>query len=190
MKVGLFFGTFNPIHIGHLIIANYFVENSHIDKVWFVVTPQNPFKQKSSLLNEYERLKMVETAIEDNERLSVSNVEFMLKKPSYTIDTLTKLTEMFPKYEFSLIMGGDNLDSFHKWKNYETILKYYHLLVYRREGFDLNEWKKHPKVTILDVPLLNISASLIRNMIKEEKSVKYLIPDKVNNYIEKNSLYR
>lgn len=189
MRVGLFFGTFNPIHVGHLIIGNYFAQYADIDQVWYVVSPQNPFKQKSSLLGEHDRLHMVELGIEENDNLRASDIEFYLPKPSYTIDTLVHLSEKYPKHDFSIIMGADNLKFFHKWKNYETILKHYDVLVYKRFGYEAPEWEDHEKVQIMDVPNLEISASLIRNMIADGKSIRYLVPDKVAAYIDKTGFY-
>ena len=183
MKIGLFFGTFNPIHVGHLIIANYMAENTDLEKVWFVISPHNPLKDKNSLLNEKNRLYMVNIALEDNPNLVASRIEFHLSQPSYTINTLIHLEEEYPQHHFVLILGSDNLETFPKWKNYEKILENSTLYIYRREGYDAVEFSDHPKVKFFDVPLLNISASNIRNNIKEGRSVKYMIPDKPLQYI-------
>ncbi len=190
MKIGLFFGTFNPVHVGHLIIANFMADIAELDEVWFMVSPQNPFKQKASLLNEYDRLHLVELAIKDNEKLRASNFEFSLPRPSYTIDTLVQLKDKFPQHEFSLIMGGDNLKSLPRWKNYEVILRDYSVYVYNRAGAAGAELEGHPSVIIKDVPLLHISASFIRKCIKSGISVKYLIPDNTLEYINEMGYYK
>ncbi len=191
MTTGLFFGSFNPIHVGHLIIANHLVEYADLKQVWFIVSPHNPFKEKSSLLNEYSRLDLVNAAIEGNTKLKSSSIEFKLPQPSYTIDTLQYLTEKYPKRKFSLIMGGDNLMGFHKWKNYEKILSNYTIHVYKRNGSNTSELqKKYPTINFLEVPLLDISSSLIREMIQQKKSVRYLLPDKVFDEVIKSRYYR
>jgi len=189
-NIGLFFGSFNPVHVGHMIIANYMVEHSDLDQIWMVVSPQNPHKQKKSLASEYDRLHLVKLAIGDIPHIKASNVEFKLPQPSYTIDTLTHLTERHPDHEFSLIMGGDNLGSFHKWKNYELILERHHIYVYRRPTYELGELATHEKVSILDAPLLQISASYIRAQIAESKSIKYLVTDTVYDYLKESTLYK
>lgn len=191
MKVGLFFGSFNPIHIGHLIIGNYVVEEMPLDQVWYVVSPQSPFKKKDRLLNEYDRLRMVELATRDNYKLQASNVEFNMPKPSYTIDTLAHLSDLFPSYQFTLLMGSDNLKSLPKWKNYELILKNYQIVVYKRSGSLDHPLFNDPAVRILDnTPLLNISSTFIRRMIKEGKSIKYIVPEAVEKYIDEMGLYK
>lgn len=190
MKVGLYFGSFNPIHVGHLILAQTALNESEMDAVWFVVSPQNPFKQKKNLLSEFDRYRMVELAVEANPRLHASNVEFSLAKPSYTIDTLTHLRDRYPSYQFSLIMGQDNLQHFHKWKKHEAILKYYPIYVYPREGTEASDFDEHPNVSFFKAPLLNISASYIRKVIQEGKSVRYMVVSKVHDYLEKEGLYR
>jgi nicotinate-nucleotide adenylyltransferase len=190
MKVGLFFGSFNPIHNGHLIIANYVCETTDIKKVWLVVSPHNPLKQKESLLNEHDRLHLINLATENNSNLKASNIEFKLPKPSYTIDTLIYLTEKYPQHEFVLLMGTDNLMSLHKWKNYELILRDYEILAYNRKGFETNPFPKNTAVRILDFPFLDISATFIRNSIKNKISMQYFLPDAVWNYIDVNNLYR
>jgi len=191
MNVGLFFGSFNPIHIGHLIIGNYVAEEMPLDQVWYVVSPQSPFKKKNRLLNEYDRLRMVELAIEDNYKLQASNVEFKMPKPSYTIDTLAHLSDLFPSYHFTLLMGSDNLKSLHKWKNYELILRDYKIVVYKRSGSEDHPLFQNPAVSVLDkTPLLNISSTFIRRMIKEGKSIKYIVPAPVEKYIDEMGLYK
>jgi nicotinate-nucleotide adenylyltransferase len=195
-KVGLFFGSFNPIHIGHLVIANHIADSDLVDEVWFVVSPQNPFKKKDTLLEDYHRLALVNEAIEENDNLKASNIEFSLPKPSYTIDTLAYLTEKHPKYSFSIIMGEDNIKSFHKWKNYEVILKNHSVIVYPRVGVDENKVANtdilsHKNVSILTyIPVMNISASFIRKQIKAGKSVAYLLTKKVAQYIDEMNFYR
>jgi nicotinate-nucleotide adenylyltransferase len=191
MKIGLFFGSFNPIHVGHLIIANYLAEYTDMKQIWFIVSPQNPFKEKESLLNEYHRLDLVNTAIEGNNKLKSSDNEFKLPKPSYTIDTLQYLKEKYPKKQFCLIMGSDNVTSFHKWKNYETILNQYPIYVYKRNGDEhLALQNKYPQINFLDVPLLDVSSSLIRKMIREKKSVRYLLPENVHEQVMKSGYYK
>lgn len=191
MKVGLYFGSYNPIHVGHLIIANTIVEFSDLDEVWFVVSPQNPFKPRKSLLHEFDRLAMVELAIGDNYRLRASDIEFNLPKPSYTIDTLVYLNEKHPTYDFSLIMGEDNLKHFHKWKNADQILERCQLVVYPRPGVgEIGEMKDHPRVTYIQAPLLDISATYIRECAKEGKSLQYLVPDAVADRIRGEKFYQ
>ena len=189
MKVGLFFGSFNPVHNGHLIIANYICETTDLDKVWLVVSPQNPLKQKDSLLREYDRLQLINLAIEKNNNLKASNVEFSLPKPSYTIDTLTYLKEQYPQHAFSLIMGSDNLVTLHKWKNYELLLKY-PMYVYKRRGFDENPFPNNKNIRFLDFPFLDISATFIRESIKRGISMQYFVPEPVWRYISEGNLYR
>ncbi|NNE30043.1 MAG: nicotinate-nucleotide adenylyltransferase [Saprospiraceae bacterium] len=190
MKVGLFFGSFNPIHIGHLIIANFMVDQTELGQVWFVVSPQNPFKEKKSLAKDSERLYMVNIAIEDNPKLRSSSIEFGLPKPSYTIDTLTHLKEKHPQHDFSLIMGGDNLKTFHKWKNFELILRDYYMMVYMRPDYDAGELQSHERVTLFDAPQMHISASYIRRCIASGYSIRYLVPESVYHHIEGSSLYK
>jgi len=188
-KIGLFFGSFNPIHIGHLIIANYMAHYTDLDEVWFVVSPQNPFKEKKNLGNMYDRLEMVNLAIEDTERLRASDIEFFLPQPSYTIDTLIHLKERYPQKEFSLLMGEDNLASFPKWKNADIILRDYRLVVYPRPGYDGGELKKHPSVVLTDTPLMELSSTFVRQAVKAGKSIQFFVPEKVIDFIEKKGLY-
>lgn len=187
MKVGLFFGSFNPIHIGHLIIASVMQDRTDLDEVWFVVSPQNPFKKRKSLIHEFDRLRMVELAIEDNDRFKALDIEFHMPRPSYTIDTLTYLFEKHPQHEFKLIIGGDNLAHFHKWKNSEQILENYGLYVYPRPGESVSF--QHPNVQYVEAPLIDISATFIRKSIQQGKSVKYLIPPLVEDYIHGKNLF-
>jgi nicotinate-nucleotide adenylyltransferase len=189
VKVGLFFGSFNPIHIGHLIIANTMLENTDLSEVWFVVSPQNPFKKSTTLAHEADRLYMVRQAISDNYRMRACDIEFHMDKPSYTIDTLVRLNEKYKDHEFKLILGEDNLEHFHKWKNAEQILKTYQLYVYPRPKCAFSEMKNHPSVRMVDAPLIDISATFIRNLIKSNKSVKYLIPEEVAGFIKSKGIY-
>lgn len=189
MKVGLYFGSFNPIHIGHCIIANHVLHNSPLDQVWFVVSPQNPFKSSSTLLNEYHRLHLVRLAIETESNLKASDIEFHLNKPSYTIDTLTYLQEKYPQNTFSIIMGSDSLQNLPKWKNAEIIIRDYQIYVYERPGFPIVAGQQS-NIFKLSAPLLEISATQIREQVKQKKSIRFLVPDKVKEEIEKNGYYR
>lgn len=189
MKIGLFFGSFNPIHMGHLIIANLMAESGELDKVWFVVSPQNPLKPAKGLLHEFDRFDMVRAAIHDNYKLEVSDIEFHLPKPSYTIHTLVHLKEKHPKKHFSVIIGEDNLESFQKWKNHEIILRDYGLYVYPRPRTQPSALKDHPNVRMVDAPLLDISATFIRNCVKKGRSVRYLVPDPVEEMIRTRGFY-
>ncbi|WP_207428506.1 nicotinate (nicotinamide) nucleotide adenylyltransferase [Pedobacter sp. SYSU D00535] len=189
MKIGLFFGSFNPIHIGHLIIANYMAEFTDLDRVWFVVSPHNPLKNKSSLVNMYDRLEMTRLAIENSEKLEASDIEFRLPQPSYTIDSLTFLRERYPQHQFTLIMGADNLASLKKWKNYELILRDYKIAVYPRPGFENIQLASHPSVTLTDTPLMEISSTFIRKSLKEGKNVQFFVPDPVLKFIDAKNLY-
>lgn len=189
MKIGLFFGSFNPIHSGHLIIANHIVENTSLEELWLVVTPHNPHKKRTSLANDYNRLHLVNLSIEGHPKLRSCNIEFDLPKPSYTIDTLAYLKEKHPEHDFVLIMGGDNLGSLHKWKNYEVILSNYEIYVYSRPNYDLGPLQEHPSVTMIEAPLMQISSSVIRKLIKEKKSIRYWVPDKVLEEIEQSGMY-
>ncbi len=189
MKIGLFFGSFNPVHTGHMIIANHVANWSDLDQVWLVVTPQNPFKKSSNLARDYDRLHMVHLAIGDNPMLRPSDIEFLLPKPSYTVDTLAHLKEKHPDHDFTLIMGGDNLGSLHKWKNYEVILENYDILVYSRPTYDPGPLMDHERVTLMEAPLMEISSSFIRNSLKLKKSIQYLVPEKVWEYLDANPIY-
>jgi nicotinate-nucleotide adenylyltransferase len=189
-KIGLFFGSFNPIHMGHLIIANIMSENTDLHKVWFVVSPQNPLKPSKGLLHEFDRYDMVKAAIADNYKLEVSDAEFHLPKPSYTIHTLAYLKEKHPAKEFKVIVGGDNLENFSKWKNHEEILNQFGLYVYRRPGVTNTELERHANVQMIDAPLLDISATYIRNNIKHNKSIRYLVPEPVEQLIHLKNFYR
>ena len=182
-KTGLFFGSFNPIHQGHLMIANYMVEFTDISQVWFIVSPHNPLKEKNTLLADHHRLAMANIAVEDDPRFRASNIEFHLPQPSYTIDTLLHLTEKYPEREFVLIAGSDNLPSLHKWKNYEELLSRYHLYIYPRPDMPFSPFDDHPHVHITAAPLIEISASFIRQGIKEGKNMRQFLPEKVWDYI-------
>ena len=190
MKIGLFFGSFNPIHIGHLIIANTMANTTDLEEVWMVVSPQNPFKKNKSLLHEFDRLKMVELAISENSKLRASDAEFQMPKPSYTIDTLAHLKEQFPQHEFTLIMGGDNIATLQKWKNYEQILRGYDIYVYKRPQYDLGALATHERVKVFEAPLMEISATYIRKCLTEGKSIQYLVTDSVRAYLTESKVYK
>ena len=189
--VGLFFGSFNPIHIGHLIIANHLVEHSAMDELWLVVTPQNPFKEKQSLLDNYLRLEMVNLAIEEYPKLRASNIEFQLPQPNYTVNTLAYLEEKFPNISFALIMGEDNLKSLHKWKNYEHILAHYPIYIYPRisEGEMHDNLVQHPHIKRVTAPIIELSSTFIREEIKAKRNVRALLPEKVWQYIDRTGVY-
>ena len=197
-KVGLYFGTFNPIHVGHLIIANYMADYTSLDEVWLVVSPQNPLKKKESLLTDFHRLSLVRIAVEDNNKLKACNEEFSLPIPSYTINTLTHLKEKYSDCSFSLIMGEDNLRSFHKWKNHENILKDHDIFVYPRvlteqeidENTNIKQNIKHENIKRCEAPIMKISSSFIRKAIKNNKDVRYLLTTKVHEYLEEMNFYR
>ncbi len=189
MKIGLYFGSFNPIHIGHLIIANHVANHTNIQQVWMVVSPQNPLKPSAGLLNEYHRLHLVQLAIEGDDQLRVSDVEFKLPKPSYTIDTLTYLEEKYPQHRFAVIMGSDSFQNLPKWKRFDVLAKNYQFIVYQRPGFEIiDTWGA--VITLLQAPLLQISSTNIRNTIKMGKSIRYLVPERVKEEIEKSGYYK
>jgi len=190
MKTGLFFGSFNPVHTGHLIIASYMANFAGLDEVWMVVSPHNPLKDKKGLTNMYDRLEMVKLATENSDHIKVSDIEFSLPQPSYTIDTLSHLEERYPNKSFVLIMGADNLASFKKWKNYEVLLKNYQIYVYPRPGSDLSEWLDHPSIVFTDTPQMDISSTFIRKAVKEKKNIQYFVPDNVVAFIESKNMYR
>lgn len=190
MKVGLLFGSFNPVHVGHLIIANYMAQNTDLKQVWFVVSPQNPFKQSNTLLHEQDRLHMVRLAIDDNPRLNATDIEFNMPRPSYTIDTLAYLHQRYPSYEFVLIMGEDNLPTLPKWKNAEQLLANYEIYVYPRSRTAETELKQHPKVKLVPAPNLDLSATFIRETARAGKSIRYLVPEPVEEYIKAKHLWQ
>ena len=187
--IGLFFGSFNPIHIGHMVITNWFVEYTDLDKVWFVVSPQNPFKEKRSLLADNHRLALVRTAIEDDPRFWVTDIEFNMPQPSYTIDTLTYLEEKYLDKKFVLLAGSDQLPTFDKWKNPERILELYQLYVYVRPGYKGSKYDKHQNVKIFKTPQMEISSTFIRKSIKEGKNMRYMLPQKVWEYMREMHFY-
>ncbi|MGM0479389.1 MAG: nicotinate (nicotinamide) nucleotide adenylyltransferase [Bacteroidota bacterium] len=204
MKIGLYFGTFNPIHIGHLIISNYMADYTDLDQVWLIVSPQNPLKKKSSLLEDYHRLAIVKVAIDDNLKLRASDIEFKMPRPSYTADTLAYIKEKYPEHDFNLIMGEDNLRTFHKWKNYEHILQNHKLYVYPRvltiqEEAEVeeigylpeNKLRDHDNVELCeDAPIMKVSSSFIRQAIKEGNDVRYLLTASVHKYVSEMNFYR
>ena len=192
MKIGLYFGTFNPIHVGHMIIANHMAEFSGLEQIWMVVTPHNPLKAKSTLLEDAKRLQLVQIATEDFPKISPSDIEFKLPQPNYTVHTLAHLQDKFPQHEFSLIMGEDNLKSLHKWKNYEFILQNHDIYVYPRISSEVEnlEFKNHPKIHMIDAPVVEISSTFIRNGIKNKKNIQPLLPEKVWKYIDHNNFYK
>jgi len=190
MKIGLFFGSFNPVHTGHLIIANYILNFTQIDKVWFVVSPQNPLKESRELLDAQARLELAEIAIKNNASLEISDIEFHLPLPSYTVDSLQYLKINFPEHEFFLIVGSDNFLGFSKWKSPDIILANFNIIVYERPGFLIERGKTYSNVTILDAPLLDISSTAIRELIKDDKSIRYLVPEEVYTAIEINHYFR
>jgi nicotinate-nucleotide adenylyltransferase len=201
MKIGLYFGTYNPIHVGHLIIANHMVDYTDLDQVWLVVSPQNPLKNKASLLEDYHRLALVRVAVEGNNKLKASDIEFDLPKPSYTTTTLAYLKEKCPEHTFSLIMGEDNLRTFHKWKNYEEILTNHHIYIYPRALTDQEQLEKikedqlypsiknHHNITLCNAPVMKLSSSFIREAIKNKKDVQYLLSEPVFNYVTEMHFY-
>ncbi len=189
LKVGLYFGSFNPIHNGHLAIANYLLEYSDLQQIWFVVSPQNPFKSKKGLLPDYQRLELVNLAIGDSDSYKASNVEFNLPKPSRTVDTLAYLYDKHSDKEFALIMGSDNLVNFHKWKNHEEIIKNHSIYVYPRPKTPETKFDNHPRVKVVNAPLMEISSSFIRNAIKENRDVRYFVPQKVWAFMDEMNFY-
>ena len=195
MKIGLYFGTFNPIHVGHLIIANHMAEHADLDQVWMVVTPHNPLKKKSTLLADHHRLEMVFLATQDFPKIKPSDIEFKLSQPNYTVNTLVHLEEKFPEHTFSLIMGEDNLRSFHKWKNYEAILAHHDIYVYPRvattaDATENSVSENHPKIHLIDAPIVEISSTSIRENVKKGKNVLPLLPSKVWEHIDHNNFYK
>lgn len=191
MNIGLFFGSFNPVHTGHLLIAGYFTEHTGLDQVWFVVSPQNPFKIKDDLVDEYHRIEMIRLAIDDDPRFKASDIEFGMSRPSYTVDTLSRFRESCPEHTFYPIIGGDNLETFHLWKDASNILRHHIVYVYKRPGYDQNPLLvDNQRITIFEVPLLDISSTYIREMIMVDKSVKYLVPEAVEKYIHTHRLYK
>ena len=189
MKIGLFFGSFNPIHHGHLMVASFIANHTDLQQIWLVVSPQNPHKTQSSLLNEYDRLHLAQLAIEDDSQIKVSDIEFKLPKPSYTIDTLTYLQEKYPQHQFYVIMGSDSFQNLPKWKNFEALVKNYQFIVYRRPGFDITE-KYGADVTYLEAPMLELSATLIRNNCKDGITIRYLVPEDVRLEIERKNYFK
>jgi len=189
LKIGLYFGSFNPVHHGHLVIASHVVNNTDLQQVWLVISPQNPLKKVGSLLNEYHRFYMVQLAVEGENKLKASNIEFQLPKPSYTVDTLAYLVEKYPQHEFSVIMGSDSFCNIKNWKNYETILKNHPLYIYERQGFEITNMPG-ATINILEAPLLQISSTHIRAMVRDGKSIRYLVPDSVKEEIERNSYFK
>ena len=189
-KTGLFFGSFNPIHAGHLIIASYMANFTDLDEVWLVVSPQNPLKEKKGLVNMYDRLEMARLATEPAEKIKVSDIEFKLPQPSYTVDTLVYLHEKYSSKEFVLIMGSDNLASLKKWKNYEVLLKNYAIYVYPRPGADISEWLSHPSITLTKTPQMEISSTFIRRSLKDNKNIQFLVPDNVITFMDSKNMYR
>jgi nicotinate-nucleotide adenylyltransferase len=189
MKIGLFFGSFNPVHVGHMIIANYMATQTDLQQVWLVVSPQNPLKQKSTLARDRDRLHLVRLAIGENTLLKAADIEFSLPKPSYTVDTLAHLSEKYPQHEFALIMGGDNLATLHRWKNYEQLLRGYDLYVYKRPTYEIGNLATHPRVHLFDAPMMEISATYIRQCLQNDKSVQFLLPDAVFKYLSEVKIY-
>lgn len=190
MKIGLYFGSFNPIHSGHLVIAGYMAEFSDLKQVWMVVSPHNPLKPAGTLLQDYHRFHLVELGIGNYKKIKASKIEFELARPSYTVVTLAYLQDKYPKHEFALIMGSDNLENLHKWKNYELILEHHDIYIYPRPNHDGGNLKDHPRVKWIDAPLMDISSSFIRKSIKEGKDVRYMMPETVADYIDEMNFYK
>ena len=189
MNIGLFFGSFNPVHMGHMVIARSMVELIPLDRVWFVVSPQNPFKQRANLAHEQDRYDLIEAAVYDSYELSVTDIEFSMPKPSYTVDTLAYIDEKYPNHKFSLILGEDNLKSFHRWKNYQVILDNYEIYIYPRPGGSDEKWRETSNICFVDAPMIDISATIIRKLIREGKSLKYMVPESVEGLIRDKKLY-
>ena len=189
-NIGLFFGSFNPIHIGHMIIAEYMADRTDLKQIWFVVSPHNPLKARATLANDFDRLHMVQLAVDDNPKLRASNIEFSLPKPSYTIDTMAYLHEKYPDNSFSLIMGSDNLESIHKWKNYQILLERYTIHIYKRPGTESIPSPEGSNVIFHDVPLMDISSTFIRQSISDGRSIRYMVPDPVYHFLDGSRLYR
>jgi len=188
MKIGLYFGSFNPVHNGHLIIANHVINNTDLKQVWMVVSPQNPLKKSNSLLNEYDRLHLLQSALEGETKIKASSIEFNLPKPSYTIHTLTYLKEKFKQHQFSIIMGSDSYTNIKKWKNYELIILNYEIYIYERIGYPI-ENNDNVQINLLEAPIIQISSSTIRENLKKGKSIRYLVPDSVNLQVKENKYY-
>ncbi|MCB9224569.1 MAG: nicotinate-nucleotide adenylyltransferase [Crocinitomicaceae bacterium] len=199
-KIGLFFGSFNPIHVGHLILGNYMADCTDLDEVWFVVSPHNPLKEKANLLDDHHRLAMVRIAVEDNDRLKASDIEFSLPKPSYTVFTLQSLKEKYPDHTFILIMGEDNIRTLHKWRNFEYLLENHEIYVYPRvltvqeaksEDLSTNDFHNHSNVKVFEnVPLMKVSSSYIRDAVKNKNDVRYLLTDEVYKYLDEMNFYK
>lgn len=189
MRVALYFGSFNPIHVGHLIIANHCLNEGNVDQLWFVVSPQNPLKESKSLLNENHRYHLVQLAIEAEPKFRVSNIEFALPRPSYTVDTLTYLSEKYPEHKFSIVLGGDSFQNIKKWKNHQWLLDNYDVLVYQRPGFEIDQ-SISQRLKVLDAPLLDISATMVRKLIHAGKSARFLLVEEVYQEILAASYYR
>ncbi|RYY57322.1 MAG: nicotinate-nucleotide adenylyltransferase [Chitinophagaceae bacterium] len=189
MKVGLYFGSFNPIHTGHLIIASHVLNTTGLEKIWMIVSPRNPFKNSNTLLNEYDRMQLVQLAIGEDLRMRASDIEFSLPKPSYTSITLAHLSEKYPEHQFTIIMGGDSFQNLHKWKNAESIIRNYPIYVYPRPGFDVKV-PEGADITLIDAPLLELSATQVRELVHQGKSIRYMVPDAVMLEIEKNGYYK
>jgi len=188
MKIGLFFGSFNPVHIGHLAVANYMAEFTDLNQVWFVVSPQNPLKRTASLLEDHKRRTLLELAVDTDDRFRVCDIEFKLPKPSYTIDTLVNLKELYPSYEFVLIMGADGLSTFHKWKNNSLIAENYERYIYPRPGYEINT-ADHTRIVLIDAPRMEISSTFIRESIRAKRDIRHFLPYKVFNYIAEMHFY-
>jgi nicotinate-nucleotide adenylyltransferase len=189
MKIGLYFGSFNPIHVGHLILINHILNESNLEKIWFMVSPLNPFKNPNNLINEYDRLHLVRKAVEDDARLKASDIEFLLPKPSYTIHTLAYLEEKYPDHSFSIIMGSDSFQNLDKWKNAEIIVKNYSIIIYKRPGFEVNN-KLNANIQVMDAPLLDISSTHIRELVRVGKSIKYLVPSSIEEEILASGFFK